>query len=166
MEEGSDCIGRVYIDRVRSCLVYFFSVYHQSLITLHLKNKIESLLTGTTAISTEYSIKILSKLYKANQRTTTNIPLHQPTFPKTSSSRETMAFKSPKSTITVSDDAASTHSYLSTTTTLKGTDAEPTKKKWLSLKKTEKTGTSTPKNTARAEKALHYEAMAFYLGHR
>ncbi|KAB8225030.1 hypothetical protein BDV33DRAFT_164459 [Aspergillus novoparasiticus] len=77
-----------------------------------------------------------------------------------------MAFKSAKSTVTVSDDAASTRSFLSTTTTLKGTDAEPTKKKWLSLKKTEKTGTSTPKNTARYEKALHYEAMAFYLAHR
>ncbi|KAE8364778.1 hypothetical protein BDV27DRAFT_127965 [Aspergillus caelatus] len=77
-----------------------------------------------------------------------------------------MTCKSTKSTTTVSDDAASTHSYLSTTTTLKGTDAEPTTKKWFSLKKTEKTGTSTPKRTKSSEKALHYEAMATYLAYR
>ncbi|KAB8266052.1 hypothetical protein BDV32DRAFT_114971 [Aspergillus pseudonomiae] len=77
-----------------------------------------------------------------------------------------MAFKSAKSTTTVSDDAASTRSYLSTTSTLKGTDAEPTKKKWLSLKKTEKMDTSRPKHTERSKKTLHYEAMATYLAYR
>ncbi|KAF7592223.1 hypothetical protein BBP40_000494 [Aspergillus hancockii] len=76
-----------------------------------------------------------------------------------------MSAKSSRSTATVSEDTASTYSFLSTTTTLKGKDNEVPKKKWFSLKsKIEGPKPKTARDTKK--EALHKEAIASYIALR
>ena len=72
--------------------------------------------------------------------------------------------KSPSKTMVMSSDAASTHSTVSTATTLKGTDFPI--KKWFSL-----TSKSEPQYTNKsdafyAKQAIHNEAVASYFSMR
>ncbi|KAJ5495485.1 hypothetical protein N7539_000601 [Penicillium diatomitis] len=72
------------------------------------------------------------------------------------------SFISKASSKSASSDAASTHSSVSTATTLKGMDIH--KKKWYSLSSSK----TSPKHTEEyyAKRALHNEAVASYFSMR
>ncbi|KAJ5183130.1 hypothetical protein N7492_000746 [Penicillium capsulatum] len=73
------------------------------------------------------------------------------------------SFTSKSKTVKLSDDSASTHSTVSTATTLKG--AESPKKKFFSRDSTSTPASNTP-GEKNAKRALHYEAVASYLSMR
>jgi hypothetical protein len=66
----------------------------------------------------------------------------------------------------MSSDAASTHSTVSTATTLKGTDFLPNKKKWFSLGSKAEPKHVNKSDAFYAKQALHNEAVASYFSMR
>ncbi|CEJ62191.1 hypothetical protein PMG11_10699 [Penicillium brasilianum] len=72
---------------------------------------------------------------------------------------------SKNSSKTMSSDAASTHSTVSTATTLKGTDF-PSKKKWFSLSSKSEPQHVTKSDAFHAKQAIHNEAIASYFSMR
>ncbi|KAJ5461199.1 uncharacterized protein N7458_002751 [Penicillium daleae] len=76
------------------------------------------------------------------------------------------SFTSSKSSSkTMSSDAASTHSTVSTATTLKGTDS-PIKKKWYSLSSKSEPQHVNKSDAFYAKQAIHNEAVASYFSMR